>query len=50
MSIFKESFKKFVQKQIAVREKINSIGNKGEDRFKSNKKSFKALRKNKRRK
>ena len=37
MSIFKESFKKFIRKQIAIREKIISIGNNGESRFKKSK-------------
>ena len=35
MSIFKESFRKFVKQQLAVREKILSRGNDGDSRFES---------------
>ena len=37
MSIFKESFRKFIKHQIRIREKIISQGNNGESRFNSNK-------------
>ena len=33
MSIFKESFRKFIRKQLAIREKIISQGNNGDSRF-----------------
>ena len=42
MSIFKESFKRFVKTQLAIREAINTIGNNiNTDRFKSNVKKIK---------
>ena len=41
MSIFKESFKKFVQKQIAVRQALLGHGNDGSSRFKSQTVNFK---------
>jgi hypothetical protein len=40
MSIFKESFKKFVKKQLEVRQAIISQGNKGDSRFSNNKLQF----------